>query len=458
MNIKYTLPLILIISLAFCNAKAQDTDKKPLVFLMKLDAEIDPRTNRYSELALDKARAMEADYVIIEMDTYGGALTDADDIRTRVMEFEKPIYVYINKDAASAGALISIACDSIYMSKGGSIGAATVVTQDGAAAPDKYQSYMRSIMRSTAEASGRDPKIAEAMVDQNLQVDSVYQAGNVITFTPSEAIENGYCEGIVTDLDDIMSRSDVDDYELYEYELISADNIIAIFLNPFVSGILIMVIMGGIYFELQTPGVGFPILAAMTALVLYFVPHYLNGLAENWEMILFFVGIILIVAEIFVIPGFGVAGIAGISLTVFSLILMMVNNDVFDFSFVAQSDLTSAILTTFIGLIASFVLMFFGGVKLAESNAFKRIALQNVMSKEEGFTSDFKNKSYLGKIGVAYTILRPSGKIMIDGELLDASTRGEYVEQESSVEVIGEEGTSLKVKISQGESHLGYLE
>jgi len=427
-------------------SKAQESDKIPTVFLMKLDAEIDPRTNRYSELALEKAQEINADFVIIEMDTYGGALNDADDIRTRVMEFEKPIYVFINKDAASAGALISIACDSIYMAKGASIGAATVVTGDGTAAPDKYQSYMRSIMRSTAESSGRDPKIAEAMVDENLQVDSVSQAGKVITFTSSEAVENGYCEGIVSNIDEIMARSNIQEYELYEYELSSSDRIIAIFLNPFVSGILILVILGGVYFELQTPGIGFPILAAVGAMILYFVPHYLNGLAENWEIILFFIGILLIALEIFVIPGFGVAGIAGISFSITGLILVMVNNDNFDFSFVAEGDLITAIFTTFIGLIGAFILMFIGGVRLTESRMFKRVALQNVLSKEAGYTSDFKANSYLGKKGTAYTILRPSGKVIIDGNILDATTRGDYIEKDTNVEVIGEEGTSLKVK------------
>ena len=144
--------------------------------------------------------------IIIEMDTYGGALNDADDIRTRILDFDKPIYSWINKDAASAGALISIACDSIYMSSGASIGAATVVTADGSAAPDKYQSYMRSIMRSTAEAKNRDPNIAEAMVDQDVKIDSLSQEGKVITFSTSEAIKNGFCEAEINSIDELMNH------------------------------------------------------------------------------------------------------------------------------------------------------------------------------------------------------------------------------------------------------------
>lgn len=446
MRVKSSLFFLCMLMVNLYFSQAQKIKNKPLVFLMKLDAVIDPRTNRYSKLALEKAKEMEVDYVIIEIDTYGGALDDADDIRTRVLEFEKPIYVYINKDAASAGALISIACDSIYMAKGASIGAATVVTGEGVAAPDKYQSYMRSIMRSTAESNGRNPKIAEAMVDQNLQIDSISQAGKVITFTPSEAIANGYCEAIVSSIDEVMKRSREEDYKLYEYDLSNSDKIISIFLNPFLSGILILVILGGIYFELQTPGVGFPILASIVAMILYFVPYYLNGLAENWEIVVFFIGLVLIALEIFVIPGFGIAGIVGISLTVASLILVMVNNDYFDFSFVANNDLIVSTFTAFIGLIGSFILIFIGGVKFTESKMFMNIALQNVMLKKAGYTSNFKKESYLGKQGTTYTILRPSGKIMIDGEILDASTRGDFIEKDKTIEVIGEEGTSLKVK------------
>ncbi|UXX78120.1 nodulation protein NfeD [Reichenbachiella carrageenanivorans] len=442
------LPVLILIFFALLTGlQAQDsTAVKPLVFLMKLDADIDPRTNRYTELALDKAVEQQADYVIIEMDTYGGALNDADDIRTRVLEFEKPIYVYINKDAASAGALISIACDSIYMAKGASIGAATVVTQDGAAAPDKYQSYMRSIMRSTAEANGRDPKIAEAMVDQDVEVDSISTEGKVITFSTSEAIKHGFCEAQVNSVEEIMSRSGVVDYDVFEYELTASEKIISIFINPYVSGILILIIMGGIYFELQTPGVGFPILASLIALILYFTPYYLNGLAENWEIIMFFIGVVLLFLEIFVIPGFGLAGIAGIMLMVTSLTLVMLNNDWFDFSFVPSGHLTTAVLVTFLGLIGSFIVMFIGGVRLTESGMFKRIALETTMDKASGYTSNFKKGSFIGKTGVAYTILRPSGKIEIDHEIYDAYTRGNYIEQGTPIEVIGEEGTSLKVK------------
>lgn len=425
-------------------AFSEDEEKK--VLLMKIDSEIDPRTNRYSKLALDRAEEIEADLVILELDTYGGAVNDADDIRTRMLEFEKPILVFINKDAASAGALISIACDSIYMAPGASIGAATVVVATGEAAPDKYQSYMRSIMRSTAEANGRNPQIAEAMVDQEIEIDSITEAGNVLTFSTSEAIKHNFCEAEVKSIEEILKRNGIENYEIIEFELNLSERIIRIFLNPFISGILILVIIGGIYFELQTPGVGFPIAASIIAAIFYFVPYYLNGLAANWEIIVFFVGVILLLVEVFVIPGFGVAGVGGVFLIIGSLILVMINNDFFDFSFVDASEITKAAAATLSGLLASIILMFFGGVRLTQTNVFKRISLVDTQKRSEGYTSNFDQRSYLGMRGKSYTVLRPSGKIFVDGELKDAFTRGEFIEKDKEIEVIDESGTSLRVK------------
>lgn len=426
---------------------AQEANQNPKVFLMEIKSDIDPRMNRYVELALKEATDQEADYIIIEMDTYGGALNDADDIRTMILNYPLPIYVFINKDAASAGALISIACDSIYMAPGASIGAATVVTGGtGDAAPDKYQSYMRSMMRSTAEAQGRNPRIAEAMVDERIEIDTISAVGSVITFSTSEALKHGFCEAEVRNIDDIMERSNIRNYELIRHDVGLTEQIIAFFLNPAISSILILIIIGGLYFELQTPGVGFPILASIVAMILYFIPYYLTGLAANWEILIFFIGVALIALEIFVIPGFGVAGIAGLILTMGSLILVMLANDAFDFTFVTPDDIIIASAATLLGLFGGILLIFFGGYKFTQSKAFQRIALQTVQDRKEGYTSNFHVQSFLGKKGVTYTILRPSGKVIIDDNIYDAYTRGNYIDKDVEVIVIEESGTSLKVK------------
>ena len=418
------------------------------VFVMEIKSEIDPRTNRYTELALEEATDQNADIIIIEMDTYGGILTDADDIRTRILEYQAPVWVFINKDAASAGALISIAADSIYMASGASIGAATVVQGGtGEAAPDKYQSYMRSIMRSTAEANGRDPRIAEAMVDENIAIEGITAEGEVITFSTSEALQYGFAEAKVNSIEEILERNGIQDYEIIRYEPSFTEKVISFFINPFISGILILVIVGGLYFELQTPGVGFPLAASLIALVLYLIPYYLNGLAENWEVIAFFLGIGLIILEIFVIPGFGVAGIAGLFMTIGSLILIMLNNDFFNFDFVPAERVLKAVLATIAGMLGSLVVIFAGGMRFANSNAFKRVALEDIQDSKKGYTANFREVSYVGKEGTAYTVLRPSGKVLIEGEVYDAYTRGDYVSPGSKIVVVDDRGSGLRVKV-----------
>lgn len=448
------LPLIGLFFISFLisafgqsSDEGMDNGQENSVFVFEMKSDIDPRMNRKVRLALEEAQRIKADLIIIHMDTYGGAVNDADDIRTMILESKIPIYSFIDKDAASAGALISIACDSIYMAPGSSIGAATVVMGgSGEAAPDKYQSYMRSMMRSTAEARGRDPKIAEAMVDERLEVEGISKAGEVVTFTVSEAIENNFCEGQVSSIDDLLAQQNKSDYKIIFYEPSDIEDIIALFLNPVVSGFLILIIFGGIYFELQTPGIGFPLLASVIAIILYFIPYYLTGLATNWEIAVFIVGVVFLLVEIFVLPGFGVFGILGIVGILAGLTLGMVPNDAFDFTFVASGKLFSALLTVVISAILATVLIFTLTPKVNEWKAFSSISLATTQQSNEGYTSTSYSDTLVGKEGVAHTRLLPSGKILVEDEIYDAYSRGEFIDRGEKVKIISSEGTSLKVK------------
>lgn len=442
------LLLIILLTISTGLLTAQQTQKK--VFTFAIDQDIDPGMNRRVKLAMDQAERIKADLILIEMDTYGGAVTDADEIRTRILESKIPVYVFINKDAASAGALISIACDSIYMAPGASIGAATVVNgTDGAAAPDKYQSYMRSIMRSTAEATGRNPQIAEAMVDEKLVVPGISDSSSVITFSVSEAIQNGFCEGEYTTTKEILAAQNLQSAEIIAYEEKTVDTIISFFLSPAVSGILILLIIGGIYFELQTPGIGFPLAIAVSAALLYFIPYYLNGLAENWEILAFVIGIILLAVEFFIIPGFGVFGVAGIVLVLGGLVLGMLPNQAFDFELVPSSQLFVALLTVILAALTAVGMVFWLTPKVNEWGAFKHLTLTSTQDRSQGFTSRTYTEDMLGKLGTVHSRLRPSGRVEIAGEIYDAYSRGEFLEKGESIEVISTEGTSLKVKKSE---------
>jgi membrane-bound serine protease (ClpP class) len=440
-------PIVFLIMLLAETISVVAKNPETKVFVMEIRDEINSPMRRYVSLALEAAEKDSADIVIVDMDTFGGVLTDAKDIAEMILAFKKPVWVFINADAASAGALISIACDRIYMLPVATIGAATVVNgDDGTAAPDKYQSYMRSIMRSTAEQNNRNPQIAEGMVDEQVVIEGIKTSGKVLTFTTSEALKYGYCDGRVNSIEEILSSNQIRNYSINRFELDKTEKIIAFFMNPVISGILILLIIGGIYFEFQAPGIGLPIFVAIAALVLYLVPYYLNGLAENWEVLMLIIGILLIMAEVFFIPGFGVTGISGITLTLGALILIMLNNDYFNFDFVGTANIFSAFLAALGGLIGGVILLILAGGKFSNSRAFRRIALHDTQSQAHGFTANFVPEIEIGTRAIAQTVLRPGGKVIIEGKVYDAFTRGEYIEPGEPLEVIGVEASTLKVR------------
>ena len=400
--------------------------QQPKVYYYKIDDNISKPALRLTEKAVKEAEAGKFDYLMLELNTFGGELDAADKIRTLLLNTTVPTLVFINNNAASAGALISIACDSIYMMPGASIGAASVVNESGEIMPDKYQSYMRSLMRTTAEHNGRNPNIAQAMVDPDVVVPGVSEKGKVLTLTSEEAAKNGFCESVVNNREEALSYVSETPAEITEQELSVIDKIINFLVNPVVSGILIMCIVGGLYFELQAPGIGLPSVIAITAALLFFAPHYLEGLAAHWEILIFLAGLVLLMLEFFVVPGFGVTGISGIVLILTSLVLTLVFNVGFKFNFNPEFNASAYVskmtILVLVSSLAGFFLALWLGKKLilAETR-FGSLALRTGLESDKGFTSqDMRNEQYVGKEGVAQTILRPSGKINIDGEVLDA--------------------------------------
>lgn len=402
--------LILIVALlsafdALCN------DSLAVIYRIRLDQDIDKSSQRLVTLGLQKAAEASADYVLLDLDTYGGAVDAADSIRSAILRYEGPVVAFINMQAASAGALISIACDSIYMKTGSSIGAATVVDQSGKVMPDKYQSFMRGMMRSTAQATGRDPKIAESMTD----------TANVLTLTPSEAMQVGFCEGIAESCEEvavILAGENGFIVRDMENDMTWLDKLIQFLLHPLLQSIFMMMIIGGIFVEIRTPGIGLPLLTAVAGALLYFAPAYLGHLAEYWEIMLFILGLLLIALEIFVIPGFGVAGVSGIVLVVVSLALAMVDN-VELWRWDGTLNLWPVVRPA--GLVVlSAVAAVLGGIllvrRLYATRSLDHIALRQEMRASEGFTGVVSGlESLVGEKVVVFTDMKPSGKAKTSG-------------------------------------------
>ena len=412
-------------------------DSLTVFYRIRLDQNIDPAARRLVTLGLEKAAAADADYILLDLNTYGGAVDAADSIRNAILRCDRPVISFVNMQAASAGALISIACDSIYMKTGSSIGAATVVDQAGNVMPDKYQSFMRGMMRSTAQATGRDPKIAESMVD----------TANVLSLTPSEAIEVGFCEGICEDEFEVARKvagSDGFIIRNMEDDISWLDRLIQFLLNPLLQSIFMMMIIGGIFVEIRTPGIGLPLVTAIVGALLYFAPAYLGDLVSYWEILLFVVGLVLIGVEIFFLPGFGVCGILGIIAVVLSLAFAMVDNaELFHW----DGSLNLQPILRPIGIvIISASAAIFGSVllvrKLFATRSFDHIALRQELKADEGFTGVASGlESFVGETVTVFTDLRPSGKVKTaDGRIFEATLKfGGFAEKGTSLTVISAE-------------------
>lgn len=453
--------VLTLLLLFLLTAEIYAQDSKSLIYRINIKENIGSNTMIYLQNGLREAQAVKATCVLIHMNTYGGGVMEADSMRTAILNSPLPVYVFIDNNAASAGALIAIACDSIYMRNGATIGAATVVNStDGMAAPDKYQSYMRGMIRATAESHGmdsvlvngklvekwrRDPKIAEAMVDEKVVIPQFEDdSTRVLTLTAAEAVEVGYCEGIAETIHEVAtSYLGYKEYELKTYNPTIYDYIRGFLMNGIVQALLIMIIIGSIYFEIHTPGIGAGAAIAIIAAILYFTPLFLSGYAQSWEIIIFVIGLILIVIELFVIPGFGVAGALGIIFMITGLLLAMIGNINFNFEGVSLNAFFKSSMTLLAGLGLGFALIIFTSSRIGKRGFLRNAALN---ADQEGFMSvSMEPASIVGKSGIAATVLRPSGRVEVEGVLYDAASIFGFIDKGEEIVVSRYENSQVYV-------------
>lgn len=415
------------------------------VYIVPIQGPIDNVLARYVGRAVRDAEAAGASLIIFHVDTFGGLVDAADKIRKTILDAEAVTVAFIDKNAASAGALISYASDRIAMVPGASIGAATVVEGgSGEAAPDKYQSYMRGLMRATAEATGRDPRIAEAMVDESLEVEGVSEAGSVLTLSSGEALRLGVADAVLADMDEVTEQAGLSPTASVEHRATRIERALRFLSSPVLQSLLMLMMMGGLYFELQTPGVGFPGAIAAAGAAMFFAPHYMIGLVQSWEIVLFGIGVLLLLAEIFVIPGFGVAGVSGLALVAGSLFAALVGN--VGLSFPPFAALGPAVGTMAATLILLIVLMFSLSKYLPKSERFSQLVLSPDLASASGYVAADAMEGLVGQRGIAATPLRPAGTANVGGDRIDVVTRGEFVESGDPVEIIEAQGSRVVVR------------
>ncbi len=412
------------------------------VYVAFIEDEIDLGLAPYIRRVVSEAEKENADAIVFKINTFGGRVDAATQIKDAILSTDILTIAFINNRAISAGSLIALSCKKIVMVEGSSIGATTVVDQAGKKQSEKYQSYMRSEMRATAERNGRRKDIAEGMVDERVVVEGLVDSTQLITLTSEEAYNYGIADTLVNDIDKLLSAFNLKGANKIEINQNWAEAVVRFLNNPIITSILIMIGFFGLLAEIKSPGWGVPGTAGLIALTLFFGTSYILQLASVIEILMFIIGVALILLEIFVIPGFGIAGISGIILVFTSLFFSLVGGDPFlDFELVSR-----AIIQLSISLVLALVLIFVLAKYLPKTSIFNKFVLSVSEKSGGGFSYHSIAKNLIGAEGIALTTLRPAGTAKINGKRVDVVTESEYVEKGKKIKVLAVDGIKVLVK------------
>lgn len=388
----------------------------------------------FVERALEEAAEERAVAAILDLDTPGGRIDAAWQIIDAVRDASLPVYAYVNRRALSAGAMIALSADALYMRPGSTIGAATPVTGQGQKASEKMVSAMRSEFRALAEERGFDPRVAEAMVDESIEVPGVVEAGKLLTLTTEEAIELEVAHAVVEDWPDLLGRVGLEDAATAEARPNWAEAVVRFLTHPAVAPLLLSLGFLGLLVEIKTPTFGLAGGVGLLCLAAFFGARLLVNLAGLEEMLLLGAGLALILLEIFVIPGIGLAGIAGGLAVASSIVLSLLGR------FPTLGDIVEATGLVSLSLILVAVLAFALLRHLPHSRSLSGIFLKDETSRDTGYLSAPAREELVGMTGVALTDLRPSGTVLVGEERIDVVTEGPWIEAETPVRIVRAEG------------------
>ncbi len=398
------------------------------VYRIDIVGDIDMGLASITERGIRDAEEAGAKAVIIYIDTFGGFVNAATRIRDAIFGSSIPVYTYVSGRAWSAGALVAMAGDYLAMTPGSSIGAA-----EPAPADEKTVSALRSEFRATAEARERNPEVAMAMVDKELEIEGLVGSGDILTLSSAEAVEWNIANKQVASLSSFLEERGLGEASLVRVDPLLVEQFARVVAGPWLSGLLLTIGFAGIFLEVVTVGWGVPGTLGILSLAAFFTGHLLTG-ASHWSVaILFLAGIVLIFLEIFVVPGFGITGLGGLGAIIISLFLIFPNT-------------TLALQVIAGSMLASVILIAIGLQFLPRSGVWSRIALGTSETVELGYVAPADRSKLLGRIGVAQSYFRPSGIVEIDGERIDAVSEGGFIEKGTRVTVVKIEGNRLIVR------------
>jgi membrane-bound serine protease (ClpP class) len=389
----------------------------------------------FIERSLDEAAQNGAALVVLDMDTPGGRVDAAQRISDALRESALPVYTLVNRRAFSAGALIALSTDGIFMRPGSVLGAATPVDGSGQKAPEKIVSAMRSEMRALAEARGLDPEVAAAMVDEDIAIEGVVEAGKLLTLTTEEAAEVGYAEP-VEDFDALMAELGHGDANVVTARVNWAERIVRFFSNPVVSPFLLTLGFLGLLVEIKTPSFGLAGAAGLLSLALFFGSHLIVGLAGLEDVLVFGAGLALLGVELFLIPGFGLFGLLGAAGLIGGLYMSLLG------SLPTMPDFTRAgmVISTTVLLVAVTAWVMIRTLPKSARLARSGLFLHQRTDRAIGYESAPQRKDLVGAEGTAITDLRPSGTGLFGDERVDVVSESSWITEGTPIRIVSAEG------------------
>jgi membrane-bound serine protease (ClpP class) len=406
----------------------------PAVYRITVSGVVENGMAPYIARSLREAEAQGAVAAILDMDTPGGRIDAAERIADALRESRIPLYAYVNPRAYSAGAPSAIASNGIYRRPGADLGAATPVDGQGVKASEKMVSAMRAEFRSLAEQRGLDPTLAEAMVDENVEIPGVVRKGQLLTLSTKEAVRLGFAKGQVADEAELLTAIGHPRAQIITADPNWAEGVVGFLTNPLVAPLLLSLGILGLVFEIKTGAFGLGGILSLVSLGLLFGSCWILGLAGWGEVLLLGLGAIALAVEIFILPGFGVAGVLGALAIITSMVLAMIGHHP------SSADVAQALAVLGASLLITFAVIYAWLRHLPNSGRFRGLLLQGAVHKSQGFVSAPTRGDLVGRDGVAVTDLRPSGTARVGEERLDVVTEGEYVPQGSRVQVVQSDG------------------
>ena len=405
------------------------------VYRVPVTGEIELGLAPYIQRAVKEAAEVGAAALILDIDTPGGRVDAAEIISDALTDSEVPVYSLVNRRAYSAGALIALSTSRIYMRPASVIGAATPVDGTGTKAPEKIVSAMRSQMRTLAESNGLEPEVAAAMVDEDIEIDGVVESGKLLTLTTEEAVEIGYAEAI-EDLDALLVELGHEGATVVTLELNWAERLVRFFSSSLVSPFLLSLGFLGLLIEIRTPTFGLAGTMGLISLGLFFGSNMIVGLAGLEDVLIVGAGLVLLGIEAFVVPGFGIFGVAGIVAILAGLYMSLLGNipTMPDFTRAAWVLTSSTLLL--IGSAWALIRTLPSSSRLAESGIF----LPAKTTSAIGYESAEVRSDLVGKYGTAITDLRPAGTALIGDERIDVVSESEWISAGTPVKVLSAEG------------------